>query len=138
MTCAASIILSFLQDCLDNRHTPSTLKVYVAAVSVFHSPIDYHSVGEQSLVAGVLRGARWLHRSRPNLVAVWDLSLVLSSHSGPPFKLLHATELKVLSFEMALLLALACRKRVGDLHSLSTDTACIVYSVKMTVVRSQM
>lgn len=93
MTCVVSIILSFLQDCLDNRHTPSTLKV---------------DVGEHSLVAGVLRGAKWLHRFRPNLVPVWDLSLVLSSLSGPPFKPLHATELKVLSFKTPLLLALTC------------------------------
>lgn len=92
--------MSFLQDCLDNRHTPSTLKV--TAVSVFHLPIDCHSVGEHSLVAGVLRGARWPHRSRLNLVPVLDLSLMLSSLSGPPFKLLHAMELKVLSFKMVL------------------------------------
>lgn len=99
----------------------------MAAVSVFHLPIGYHSVGEHSLVAGVLRGARWLYRSRPNLVPVWDLSLMLISLSGPPFKLLHATELKVLSFKTPLLLALVWQKRVGDLHTLSTDTACTVF-----------
>ncbi len=39
---------------------PSTLKVYVAAISAFHATIDGPSVGKHDLVIRFLRGARRL------------------------------------------------------------------------------
>lgn len=105
-----------MQDCLDAGREPSILKVYVAAI--FHLPIGDRLVGKHLLVMGFLRGAQRLHPCHSNLVLVWSLSLVLSALSEPPFEPLHSAELKVLSFKTALLLALACGKRVGDLHPL--------------------
>ncbi|KAL0201521.1 hypothetical protein M9458_004708, partial [Cirrhinus mrigala] len=128
--CDVSVILSFLQDCLDAGRTPSTLKVYVAAISAFHVPIGDRSVGRHHLVTSFLRGAR-------SMVPVWDLSLVLSALAEPPFEPLLSAELKVLSFKTALLLALACGKRVGDLHALSTNTACMEFGKDDCMVRLQ-
>lgn len=116
---------------------PSTLKVYVAAISVFHLPIDGRTVGKHRLVAGFLRGARQLCPSHPVIMPVWDLSLVLDALSGPPFEPLHTAELKVLSFKMALLLALACGKRVGDLQALSANDACLEFGQNDCMVRLQ-
>ncbi|KAL0147128.1 hypothetical protein M9458_057652, partial [Cirrhinus mrigala] len=131
-SCDVSIILSFLQDCLDAGRTPSTLKVYVAAISAFHLPIGDRSVGRHHLVTSFLRGARRLRPFRPNMVPVWDLSLVLSSLAEPPFEPLLSAELKVLSFKTALLLALACGSgRVTYMHCLRTLR--IWSSVRMTV-----
>ncbi|KAL0166426.1 hypothetical protein M9458_038270, partial [Cirrhinus mrigala] len=129
-SCDVSVILSFLQDCLDAGRTPSTLKVYVAAISAFHVPIGDRSVGRHHLVTSFLRGA-W------SMVPVWDLSLVLSALAEPPFEPLLSAELKVLSFKTALLLALACGKRVGDLHALSTNTACMEFGKDDCMVRLQ-
>ncbi|KAL0177571.1 hypothetical protein M9458_026465, partial [Cirrhinus mrigala] len=125
------------QDCLDAGRTPSTLKVYVAAISAFHVPIGDRSVGRHHLVTSFLRGARRLRPFRPNMVPVWDLSLVLSALAEPPFEPLLSAELKVLSFKTALLLALACGKRVGDLHALSTNTACMEFGKDDCMVRLQ-
>ncbi|KAL0147283.1 hypothetical protein M9458_057407, partial [Cirrhinus mrigala] len=136
-SCDVSVILSFLQDCLDAGRTPSTLKVYVAAISAFHVPIGDRSVGRHHLVTSFLRGARRLRPFRPSMVPVWDLSLVLSALAEPPFEPLLSAELKVLSFKTALLLALACGKRVGDLHALSTNTACMEFGKDDCMVRLQ-
>ncbi|KAI2666671.1 Transposon Ty3-G Gag-Pol polyprotein [Labeo rohita] len=136
-SCDVSVILSFLQDCLDAGRTPSALKVYVAAISAFHVPIGDRSVGRHHLVTSFLRGARRLRPFRPSMVPVWDLSLVLSALAEPPFEPLLSAELKVLSFKTALLLALACGKRVGDLHALSTNTACMEFGKDDCMVRLQ-
>lgn len=57
---------------------------------------------------------------RPPMMPVWDLALVLSVLSGPAFEPIHSSKLKVLSFKMAILLALACGKRVSDLQARMT------------------
>lgn len=94
-------------------------------------------VGKHLLVMGFLRGAQRLHPCHSNMVLVWSLSLVLSALSKPPFEPLHSAELKVLSFKTALLLALACGKRVGDLHALSMNTACMEFGKNDCIVRLQ-
>ncbi len=43
----------------------------------------------------------------------------------------------MLSFKTALLLALACGKRVGDLHALSMNTACMEFGKNDCIVRLQ-
>lgn len=107
-SCALSVILSFLQDCLDKGCTPSTLKVYVAAISAFYSYGNHCSVGRHVLVSRFLRGAGKSDSSRPNWVPVWDLSLVLSALSEPPFESLHIVQLKVLSLNRCHFYSLWC------------------------------
>ncbi len=46
--CDLSLILSFLQELLEKGRSPSTLKVYVAAVAASHAPIDGQSVGKNN------------------------------------------------------------------------------------------
>ncbi|KAL0173136.1 hypothetical protein M9458_033447, partial [Cirrhinus mrigala] len=48
--CDISVILSFLQELLDKGRSPSTLKVYVAAIAAFHAPIADQSIGRNNLV----------------------------------------------------------------------------------------
>lgn len=48
---------------------------------------------------------------------------------------MHTGQLKLLSRKMTLLLALACGKRVGDLHALSTKTACLEFDRNDCMVR---
>ncbi|CAM4610191.1 unnamed protein product [Leuciscus chuanchicus] len=38
-SCEVSVVLSFLQELLDVGHSPSTLKVYVAAIAAHHAPV---------------------------------------------------------------------------------------------------
>ncbi len=58
-------VLSFLQQWLERRLSPATLKVYVAAISAHHDPIEGRLVGKHNLVIRFLRGARRLNPPRP-------------------------------------------------------------------------
>ncbi len=85
--CPIAVVLSFLQDGLERRLSPSTLKVYVAAIAAHHDAVDGKSLGKHNLVIRFLRGARRLNPPRPHLVPSWDLPSVLSALRGAPLSL---------------------------------------------------
>ncbi len=120
-------MLSFLQDGLERRLSPSTLKVYVAAIAAHHDAVDGKSVGKHDLVIRFLRGARRLNPPHPHLVPSWDLPSVLSALRGDPFEPMQSVELKFLSLKTVLLAALATVKRVGDLQAFSVDDSCLEF-----------
>ncbi len=120
-------MLSFLQEGLERRLSPSTLKVYVAAIAAHHDAVDGKSLGKHDLVVRFLRGARRLNPRRPTSVPSWDLSLVLMALQRPPFEPLQSAELKILSLKTVLLTALASIKRVGDLQAFSVDESCLEF-----------
>ncbi|KAI2656145.1 Transposon Ty3-G Gag-Pol polyprotein [Labeo rohita] len=126
-SCDISVILSFLQELLDKGRSPSTLKVYVAAIAVFHAPIAGRSIGKNNLVVQFLKGSRRMNPSRPHTIPAWDLSTVLRALKGPPFEPLTMVDLKPLTLKAALLLALVSVKRVGDLQALSISPSCLEF-----------
>ncbi|KAI2646292.1 ORF V: Enzymatic polyprotein [Labeo rohita] len=125
--CDISVILSFLQELLDKGRSPSTLKVYVAAIAAFHTPIADRSIGRNNLVVRFLKGSRRMNPSRPHTVPTWDLSTVLRALKNPPFEPLSNADLKPLTLKTALLLALVSVKRIGDLQALSIDPSCLEF-----------
>ncbi len=76
--CTIGVVLSFLQERLERRLSPSTLKVYVAAIAAHHDAVDSRSLGKHDLIVRFLKGARRMNLSRPPLVPSWDLSIVLA------------------------------------------------------------
>ncbi len=125
--CPIRVVLSFLQQGLERRLSPSTLKVYVAAIAANHDPVEGKSVGKHDWVVRFLRGARRLNPPRPPSIPSWDLSLVLRALQQGPFEPLQTVESKFLSMKTLLLLALASIKRVGDLHAFSVDDSCLQF-----------
>ncbi len=125
--CPIRVVLSFLQQGLEQRLSPSTLKVYVAAIAANHDPVEGKSVGKHDWVVRFLRGARRLNPPRPPSIPSWDLSLVLRALQQGPFEPLQTVEPKFLSMKTLLLLALASIKRVGDLHAFSVDDSCLQF-----------
>ncbi len=82
--CPIRFMLSFLQQGLERRLSPSTLKVYVAAIAANHDPVEGKSLGKHDWVVRCLRGARRLNPPRPPSIPSWDLSLVLRAlQQGP-------------------------------------------------------
>ncbi len=124
--CPIRVMLSFLQDGLERRLSPPTLKVYVAAIAAHHDAVDGKSVGKHYLVIRFLRVARKLNPPRPHLVPSWDLPSVLTALEEP-FEPLQSVELKFLSLKTVLLTALASVKRVGDLQAFSVDDLCLEF-----------
>ncbi len=125
--CTIGVVLSFLQERLERRLSPSTLKVYVAAIAAHHDAVDGRSLGKHDLIVRFLKGARRMNPSRPPLVPSWDLSIVLSGLQRGPFEPLDSVELKFLSLKTALLTALTSIKRVGDLQAFSVSEECLVF-----------
>ncbi|KAI2647506.1 ORF V: Enzymatic polyprotein [Labeo rohita] len=125
--CPIAVVLSFLQEKLERRLSPSTLKVYVAAIAAYHDAVDGASLGKHQLIVRFLRGARRVNPPRPHLVPSWDLSVTLQGLREAPFEPLASVELKHLSLKTALLTALATIKRVGDLQAFSVDEACLEF-----------
>ena len=124
-SCPVATVLDFLQSLLDDGRAPSTLKVYVAAISSQHGLINNATVGCQRLVSLFLRGASRLRPSVSPRVPAWDLSLVLKALSSAPFEPLAQADLKWLSLKTAFLLAITSAKRVGELHALSVSESCL-------------
>ncbi len=125
--CTFGVVLSFLQERLECRLSPSTLKVYVAAIAAHHDAVDGRSLGKHDLIVRFLKGARRMNSSRPPLVPSWDLSIVLAGLQRGPFEPLDSVELKFLSLKTALLTALTSIKRVGDLQAFSVSEECLVF-----------
>ncbi len=105
--------VSFLQQGFMRRLSPSTLKLYVAAISTHHDPIDGRSLGEHDLVVRFLMGARRLNPPRPPSLSSWDLALVLRALKTAHFEPLQSVELKFLSMKALLLTALASLMMMG-------------------------
>lgn len=86
VACPVSTILEFLQSLLDVGRSPSTLKVYVAAISCHHEKVDNATVGSHKMVSLFLRGACRLCSPMVPRAPVWDLPLVLEPLCRPPFE----------------------------------------------------
>ncbi len=125
--CSIRAVLSFLQQGLEHRLSPSTLKVYVAAISTHHDPVEGRSVGKHDLVVRFLRGARRLNPPWPPSLLSWDLALVLRVLQTAPFEPLQSVEFKFLSMKTLLLTALPSIKRVGDLQAFLVDKSCLEF-----------
>ncbi len=104
--------------------SPKGVKVYVAAISDHHDPVEGSSVEKHDLVVRFLRGARRLNPPRPPSLPSCDLALVLRALQTAPFEPLQSVELKFLSMKTLVLTALASIKRVGDLQAFSVDESC--------------
>ncbi len=72
--CPIRVVLSFLQQGLERRLSPSTFKVYLAAIAANHDPVEGKSVGKHDWVVRFLRGARRLNSLRVEPVSTCVLT----------------------------------------------------------------
>ncbi len=72
--CPIRVMISIQQEGLEQRLSPSTLEVYVAAIVVHYDEVDSTSMGKHKLIIRFLRGAMRLNPPRLWLVPSWDLS----------------------------------------------------------------
>ncbi|KAI2650876.1 F-box/WD repeat-containing protein 10 [Labeo rohita] len=96
--CGTESELSFLHGGLDRHLSASTLKVQLAAISANHDLVE---------------GRLWRN-------TIWSLDSSEALQQDP-FEPFQSVDLSALSMKMALLTALICVKRVGDLQALSVN-----------------
>ncbi len=115
-TCSVADVLHFLR---------YRLKVYVAAIASFCSPLGGQLIDRHALVVNFLKGAKRLHSPCPPAVPPWALGVLLRAFSQLSLEHLASVDMKELSLKSALRLALASAKRIRDLHVFSVDSNCI-------------
>ncbi|KAI2663485.1 DNA-directed RNA polymerase subunit beta' [Labeo rohita] len=113
VNCPIGTVLKFLQACFSTGLTHSTLKVYVAAILAYHTPLGGLSVGKNPLVTRFLRGV--LRPPVRHCVPTWDPAVVFEALCRPPFEPIEDISDRWLTIKTALLLALS----FGDLQALS-------------------
>ncbi|KAK3517038.1 hypothetical protein QTP70_033132 [Hemibagrus guttatus] len=134
--CLIGTVLGFLQSRLSQGLSPSTLKVYVAAIAANDALVLGATLGRHPLVSRFLRSARWLRPScRPRLPS-WDLSVVLDGLLEAPFEPMESASERFLTLKMALLLALASLRWVGYLQTLLVAPACLEFVPGMSMSKA--
>ncbi len=119
VNCPVGTVLEYLQARLSAGVSHSTVKVHVAALSAYHSPLDRNSVGKHPLVIRFLCGALRMRPPVRSRVPTWDLAVVLEALCKPPFEPIKEISDRHLSLKTTFLLAITSLKRVGDLQALS-------------------
>ncbi|CAM4558277.1 unnamed protein product [Leuciscus chuanchicus] len=131
VNCPIGTVLEFLQDRFTAGLTPSTLKVYVAAIGAYHIPLGGMSVGKDPLVSRFLRGTWRLRPAVHSRVPPWDLSVALQGLSLAPFEPIEEVPEKFLTLKALFLLAISSLKRIGDLQALSVAPSCLEFAPGM-------
>ncbi len=125
--CLNRVMLSFLKEMLERRLSPSTLKVYVAAIAAHHDAVDGRSLGKHDLIIRFLRGARRLSPPGSPFIPSWDLSVVQAGLQKGGFETLDSVKLNILSFKTAFLTALTAIRRVEDLQGFLVSEECLLF-----------
>ncbi|CAM4733226.1 unnamed protein product [Leuciscus chuanchicus] len=131
VNCPIGTVLEFLQDRFTAGLTPSTLKVYVAAIGAYHIPLGGMSVGKDPLVSRFLRGTWRLRPAVRSRVPPWDLSIALQGLSLAPFEPIEEVPEKFLTLKALFLFAISSLKRIGDLQALSVAPSCLEFAPGM-------
>ncbi|KAJ8004404.1 hypothetical protein DPEC_G00135360 [Dallia pectoralis] len=129
--CPVFAVLEFMQQRFSTGLSPSTLKVYVAALSTCHVPLNGVSLGRHPLVSRFLRGARRLRPAAGMRVPSWDLAIVLEGLSRAPFEPIEEVPDKFVTLKTVFLLAISSLKRIGDMQALSVVPSCLDFSPRM-------
>ncbi|KAG6937283.1 hypothetical protein G0U57_010273 [Chelydra serpentina] len=120
-------ILDYVLHLKDNHLALGSLKVHLAAISAFHPGSEGHSIFAHPVVRRFLKGLEKVHPSIKPPVPAWDLNLVLSRLTGPPFEPLASCSLLYLSWKVAFLVAITSARRVSELKALLCDPPYTIF-----------
>jgi len=81
VNCPVASVQEFLQIRFSDMLSPSTLKVYVAAIAAFHMPLGVDTLGRHPLIVRFLLGVRRMRPLIQSRVPTWDLAVVFKGLS---------------------------------------------------------
>ena len=96
----------------------STLAGYRTAIAKTLFPRTGVDLGSDTDLSSLLRNFQIARPIQRNQIPDWDLSLVLNKLSAPPFEPLGDAPLKLLTWKVVFLIALASGKRRSEIHAL--------------------
>lgn len=116
-----STIFYFLLSLVDAGMGHSSIQVYLAAILALHDWVDGHSILAHPISEWFLKGLLHLHPLVKLHTPALDLPLVHRRLMRKPFELLATSELQLLTFKTAFLLAITLARRVSELTALYKD-----------------
>lgn len=128
-----SLILDFLQAGLEKGLKTSTLKVQIAAISA----ISDQKLAEHPWIRRFIQASRRIQPSIRSSMPPWDLNLVLSVLSGPPFEPLEESSLRNLSLKTTFLLAITTARRVGEIQAFSSKPPYLTVLEDRIILKTQ-
>ncbi len=131
VNCLIGTVLEFLQARLSTGLTHSTLKVYVVAISAYHSALCGQSVVRNPLLTRFLHGALRLRPPVRSRLPSWELAVVFEDLCSPPFKPIEEISDRHLTLKTTFLLAISSLKRVGDIQALSVASTHLDFVLGM-------
>ena len=131
VNCPVGAVLEFPQEHFSSGLSPSTLKVYVAALAAYHVPFSGVSLGRHPFITRFLRGTLRLRPVVRTRVPAWDLAIVLEGLSLAPFEPIEEVSEKFVTLKTIFLLAISSLKRIGDIQALSVAPSCLEFSPGM-------
>lgn len=108
-------ILQFLQEGIDKGLTPSTIKVQIAALSVYLEK----RLQEDPFIARFCKAISRRKPVRVNIAPSWDLSIVLKAFLGSPLEPISEASIRLITFKTVLLVAITSARRVSEIQALS-------------------
>ncbi|XDV17817.1 hypothetical protein PO909_023626 [Leuciscus waleckii] len=100
VNCPFGTVLEFLQERFTAGLSPSTLKVYVAAIAAYLIPLGGMSLGRDPLVTRYLHGTLRLRSKVCTRMLAWDLAFVLQGLSLAPFEPTEVVLVKFLTLNL--------------------------------------
>lgn len=111
------LVLKFLQDGLDRKLKPTTLRRQVEALNSVLSTQEGSSLARHPLVSKFLRGAALKSPSQRHRFPIWNLGVVLRTLMRPPFEPLREMDLKWARLKTIFLVAKTSARRISELSS---------------------
>lgn len=116
------VVFDFLLHLVDCGLSHSSIRVYLSALSAYHTLVDGHSLFSHPLSKRFLRGLLLSHPPVKHTKCTWDLPLVLRCLTRHPFEPAATCDLRLLSMKTLFLVAITSARRVSELAALDSRT----------------
>ncbi|XP_077121603.1 uncharacterized protein LOC143776275 [Ranitomeya variabilis] len=110
-------ILEFLQKGRELGLSVNTLRVQISALGALYG----YNIAADRWVSRFIKSCERSNPVHIPRLPPWDLNLVLEALTSSPFEPLDSIPLNVLTYKVALLVALTSARRVSDIQALSVD-----------------
>ncbi len=107
--------LEYPQKCFSAGLSPSTLKVYMAAIAAYHAFLGGQSLGKDPLITHFLRGTLSLRSAQHSKIPTWDWTAVLYGLCNAPFETFEEIPDMFLTLKTVFNLDLSSLKSIGYL-----------------------
>nr|XP_025038644.1 uncharacterized protein LOC112545207 [Pelodiscus sinensis] len=113
----------------------ASIRVHLAAISAFTSPVDGVSIFAHPTTKRFLKGLINMDPPRNPVPPVWSLDVVLDALMRPPFEPLVTVSLRFLTLKTVFLLAITSARRVSELSAMMAIPPYTIFRSDGVVLR---